>query len=86
MGVGGRGGGVGGEEGGGEGGEEIKHERGSREQYLSRVTAKTGIEVFLLFSTAVQGSRQTVWFNVFVPSTIILFISMRGTYFRIQIK
>ena len=42
-------------------------------------------DIFKLFSnsTAVQSSRQTIWFNVVVSLTIIRFISMRDfNYFR----
>ena len=45
------------------------------------VMATTDIEIFF-YSTAVQASRQTIWFNVFLSLTIIRFISMRDTYFR----
>ena len=44
-----------------------------------RVTAKTKC---FSYSTAVHGSRQTVWYNVIIFSTMIPFISMRDTYFR----
>ena len=66
------------EGGGGGGGGGIKHER---EQYLSELQLKL-VYKCLSYSKDVHGSRQTVWYDAFVFSTIIPFISMRDTYFR----
>ena len=48
-------------------------------QFTRRVTL--GLWPFI-YSAAVQVSRQTVWFNVFVSLTILCFMSMRDTYYR----
>ena len=48
-------------------GEVLKHEK---EQYRSLLWLQR-IQKYFLYSTAVQASRQTVWFNVFLSLTII---------------